>query len=119
MTQTYEMEVRIIREVFYNKDKGSGIYGCLPVNYNQELIKNRYNNVAIQGDTRQLTQGETYTITFEGHYNHEQHGAFYKIIDVEAEKLDTMESQNRFLKAILTNAQFDTLVKAYPNQKLV
>jgi len=113
------MEVRIIREVFYNKDSGSGIYGCLPVNYNQELIKNKFNNVAIQGDTRQLTKGETYLVKFEGHYMHEQYGAYYKILDVEAEKLDTMESQNRFLKAILTETQFDTLTKAYPNQKLV
>lgn len=119
MVQAYEMEVRISKIVHYSEERGSGIYGCEPIHYNQELIRNKYRNVAIQGDSRQLAQGEIYTIKFEGHYMHDQYGAYYNIIEVEAEKLDTIESQNRFLKAILTETQFNTLVAVYPNEKLV
>jgi RecD/TraA family predicted helicase len=119
MTKVYEMKVKIQKIVHYSPERGSGIYGCVPIDYDQELIRNRYRNVAIQGDTRPLAQGEVYTIKFEGHHMHDEYGAYYNIIEVETEKLDTIESQNRFLKAILSPNQYDTLLKAYPNEKLV
>lgn len=113
------MEMRIKRIVHYSEERGSGIFACEPVNYTTELVRNKYRNVALMGDSRKLVEGETYNIEFEGANHDPQYGASYKIISVEQERLDTVESQNRFLKAILSPQQFQTLSDVYPNQKLV
>jgi exodeoxyribonuclease V alpha subunit len=118
MANTYQMDMKVKRIVSYSEERGSGIFGCEPVHYNQELIRNKYKNVALRGRARPLVEGEVYTIQFEGDYT-DDYGVYYNIIDVETEKLDTIESQNRFLKAILSPTQFETLQKAYPNEKLV
>lgn len=115
----YELEVVIITEVFYDKVKMFGIYACEPVEYNREVLRGYRGNVSIQGDTRPLKKGEKYTVKFEGDFHHKTYGAYYKILEVEVDKLDTSDAQDKFLREVISEKQFDTLKKAYPNEKLV
>lgn len=115
----HEMEMVIERIVHYDDVKMFGIYGCDTVEYNRELTRNKYGNISIQGGTRPLSKDEKYTIKFEGEYHHATYGAFYKILEVEVDKLDTNDAQDKFLREVISEKQFDTIKKAYPNEKLV
>lgn len=119
MTKTFEMELIITKQVYYDEGRRFGIYGCDTVEYNREVEKNKYGNFSIQGNTRRLAEGEKYTIKFEGTYSHAKYGNFYKILKVQEEKLDTQDAQDKFLREILSDAHFKSLKNAYPKEKLV
>ena len=119
MTKEFEMQLEVNRELFYNEESMFGIYSCDVIEYNTELIKNDYGNIALQGNTRRLTAGERYVIKFEGAYSHAKYGDFYKIVEVEAQKLDTLDGQDKFLREIISESHLASLKKAYPNEKLV
>lgn len=118
MLKEYKQKLRISRIMFYNEDSAFGIYSCVPVPMNQEII-NSYGNVSIQGSTRPLAVGDEVEITFEGAYQHPKYGDFYKIVEVEPERLNTIHEQDNFLKAILADNHFNSLKAAYPKEKLV
>lgn len=119
----FEMKLRVVREVYYDNERRSGIYACVPVNYDhtEELIYNRYRNLSLAGQTRRLAQGEEYVIKFDGlHPNkNPRFDDNYHIIEVEPEKLDTVEEQDKFLQAIITENQFYSLKNAYPEPHLL
>lgn len=115
----YELEVVIQRKVFYDDAKMFGIFACDTVEYNKEVIRNKYGNFSIQGNTRSLSEGEKYTIIFEGVYSHPKYGEYYKILEVKMDRLDTLDAQDKFLKEVITHKQFEVLKKTYPNEKLV
>lgn len=118
MTNRVELDVVIQKVLFYNPEQMKGAFGCDTAYYSTEIKKNRYGNFKIQGRTRELKEGETYTITLEGVHN-DKYGDYYEIVGVEAEKLDTVESQNRFLKAIITEKQYESIQSVYPNEKII
>lgn len=118
MTTDIKVEVVIQKVLFYNAEQMKGAFGCDTVNYNTEVKRNKFGNFKIQGTTRELKQDETYTITLNGVHN-DKYGDYYEIVEVEAEKLDTVESQNRFLKAIITDNQYNSIQEVYPNEKII
>lgn len=119
----FKMELEVGYEVFFDKEAqnnyGFGIYSCKPVNYTREIVTDYQGKISIQGTSRRLVKGEKYDIKFNGTYTHAKHGVFYKIVEVAAPKLNTVDDQNRFLKAIITEAQLNSLKSAYPNTLLV
>lgn len=117
----YEMKLRITREMYYNEENMFGIYACVPVHYTKEIKMNTYGNFSLQGQTRRLKAGEEYVIKFNGtHPNpNPNFDDFYKIVEVPAETLDTVEDQDKFLQAIITENQFNSLKEAYPTPNLL
>lgn len=115
----FSMEMRVIMEVFYDPESMFGIYAMVPVEYNRELSLNKFHNVSLQGTTRRLSDNESYEIRFSGTHSHSKYGDYYKILEVEPERLDSVLAHDRFLKAILTDKQFKSLKEAYPNDMLV
>lgn len=115
----YELEVIIQRQVYYDDIKKFGIFACDTVEYNREVVRNKYGNFSLQGNTRPLSEGQKYTIKFEGVYNHAKYGEFYKIIEVAVDKLDTLDAQDKFLKEVISEKHFNVLKKTYPYEKLV
>lgn len=116
----YEMKVRVERVMFYNEDSLFGIYSCAPLDYNRE-ITNKYGNFSLQGTSRKLAKDEECSVVFEGSFRNSnpKFDDYYKIIEVEPEKLNTVKEQDSFLKAILADNHFNSLKKAYPDDKLV
>lgn len=119
MVEVYELEVLVEKQVFYDEEKMFGIYGFSLIDYNTEIQRGKYGSYSMQGGTRKLAEGEKYKVKVEGAYSHAKYGNFYKIVEVEAEKLDSLDSQDKFLKEILTEKQFEILKKVYPKEKLV
>jgi exodeoxyribonuclease V alpha subunit len=118
-TKQYEMELEVGKRLFYSDESMFGIYSCKPVHYNRELIRNKYGNISLQGTTRKLSEGESYGVKFDGTYSHPKYGEFYKIIEVEAERLNSVTEQDKFLQAVIADNHFNSLKKAYPQEKLV
>lgn len=114
----FNIEVEVVREMYYNEESMYGIYACVPVTHNNEITLNKFGNISLKGNSRRLSAGQTYKVEFEGAFS-DDYGSYYKIIQVETEKLDTVESQDRFLKAILSETHFNSLKKAYPNELIV
>lgn len=115
--ERYDVKMKILREVFYDKQSMHGIYGALPVEQ-VDLERNKFNNVAIKGDMRYLREGEVLQMRLEGAYQ-DNYGKHYKVLEIEPEKLDTIEDQDNFLSSILTERQYESLKTAYPNDKIV
>lgn len=113
----YKLELEVVREMFFNEEDLYGIYSCKPVHYNKEII-NKWGNLSIKGTTRRLAVGDTYEIKFEGKYD-DAYGGHFIIQEVAAEKLNSVEDQDKFLKAVLADNHFKSLKDAYPNVKLV
>lgn len=111
--------MEVVRQVFYNDDSAFGIFAMKPTEYNTELKFNKYGNVSLQGNTRPLKEGDKHLIKFNGTHSHPKYGEYYLIDEVAADKLDTVEDQDNFLKAILTKHQFESLKDAYPEHLLV
>jgi len=119
MAKEYSMKVKVTKVMFYDNDSMYGIFGCTPVEYTPDIEKNKYGNFSLKGNCRRLSEGEEYTIEFEGSFPDAKFGNYYNLIKVEQEKLDTLEAQHKFLKAIVTPYQFDSLVNAYPNDMII
>lgn len=115
----FELEMKVRREIFYNEASTFGNYGLIPVEYNKELVFNSYRNVRAQGNTRPLLVDNKYLMTIEGVYNDSEYGDYYKILQVAPERLESMQDHDNFLKAVITQAQFDSLKEAYPDELLV
>lgn len=114
------MELEIKKELSFNEASSWGIYSCVPIDYTREIKLHKiYNNFVIRGNTRKLTEGNRYTVSFEGDHTDKNYGTYYQIINVEPEKLDTVEAQDKFLQAIISENQFESLRSAYPEGKLV
>lgn len=118
-TKVYELEMKVNRKVMYKDESMFGIYGCHSVDYNTELIKNKYNNISLQGISFELQPNEIYKIKFEGVFNHKDYGAYYKIIKVYQKNMDTVDAHYAFLRNITTPIQYDTIKSVYPNEKII
>lgn len=116
--QEFNMELEVKKELHY-KD-GWGIYSCAPVHYTAEIKLHKiFRNFVIRGITRKLKEGGKYEVSFTGEHIDPKRGSYYELINVTPEKLDTLESQNKFLQSIISENQFNTLRKVYPEGKLV
>lgn len=121
--QEHKMKVKIVREFFYSEENYFGMYACVPtVKSEKEKVKlNDFNNFSLRGSTRPLKVGNEYVITFDGlHPNkNPSFDDYYEIKQVEPEKLDNKDDQDRFLQAVITERQFNILKEAYPDVLLV
>lgn len=113
----YDLELEVVREMFFSEESLFGIYSCKPIHYNREVV-NKWGNLSIKGTTRRLAVGDKYEIKFEGAYE-DKYGEHFIIKEVAPEKLNTVSDQDRFLKAVLADNHFKSLKDAYPNDKLV
>lgn len=121
--QEHKMKVKIVREFFYSEENHFGMYACVPtVKSEREKVQlNDFNNFSLRGSTRPLKVGNEYVVTFDGlHPNkNPSFDDYYEIKQVEPEKLDNKDDQDRFLQAIITERQFNILKEAYPDVLLV
>lgn len=119
----YTMKVEIIREMFYSEDSYFGIYAAKPVvkSMEKEVQMNSFGNFSLNGNTRPLIVGNEYVVTFDGAHPNKNpnYDDFYQIKQVEPEKLSSAEDQDRFLKAVITEKQYESLKSAYSDVPLV
>lgn len=118
---TIELRIQVVRELKYDETTLWGMFGCLPLTNQKEIILNRFGNFTIRGTCRRLQEGNEYDVIITGpHTNpNPNYDDFYNIIEVKPDKLDTVEAQHKFLRAMITENQANALINAYPNELIV
>lgn len=119
MTKSYEFKMKPMSEVFYNEDSLYGIYKFSTKQDIPYLEKIPFgDDVGIStmiGKMQRLTIGLDYECTAIESYNNKYKKWQYEVIDIKADKPNTLEDKITFLKCIVTDKQADTLISAYPN----
>lgn len=81
---------------------------------------NRYNNFVIRGNIPMaMNEGQEYDIEVSDLQTDAKYGEFYEIIRIHVEALDTIEAQQRFLQAVLSENQSKLILEAFPNNMIV
>ncbi|OXS74317.1 hypothetical protein B1B04_09335 [Lysinibacillus sp. KCTC 33748] len=81
---------------------------------------NRYNNFVIRGNIPMaMNVGQEYDIEVTDLQTDAKYGEFYEIIRIHIEALDTVEAQQRFLQAVLSEYQSKLILEAFPNNMIV
>jgi hypothetical protein len=120
--EQFEFNMSPIAERFYNDDTLYGIYKFatnseLPSSKKEDNLfddNKSYTSILI-GKMQKLTIGLDYMCEAKKVYNKKYKQWQYEVVKVTPETPNTLESQSKFLKCIITENQADTLLNAYPN----
>lgn len=112
-----ELNVTVQRKMFYNSDSMYGVYAVVP-NNNDTLELNSYGNIVVNGNTADLMEDRDYNLIIEP-TEHPKYGKGFTIISVEAKRPKTIKEQQQYVKALITDNQYESIVKVYPNHKLL
>ena len=90
------------------------IYACSVNSFTYPDVKvGKYGTASIKGDIQELNIGCEYLI--KGEEVQDKYGYGYNIINIRAEKPNTIEGSRNFLREILTYQQAETLLSVYPD----
>ena len=120
--EIFKFNMSPIAERFYNDDTLYGIYKFstdkeLPSSKKEDNMfdeSKSYTSILI-GKMQKLTIGLDYMCEAKKVYNKKYKQWQYEVEKVIPETPNSMESQSKFLKCIITETQADTLLNAYPN----
>lgn len=110
-----KLQVLITKKLYYGNSWG--IYGCETVNpSDRKLVKlNTYGNFTIKGNMYdELIEGRKYVIEIEDEIEKSSRGESYNLIKVHIPKLTSSETQYDFLSTIVTETQYQNIVKKFP-----
>lgn len=90
------------------------IYACSVNSFTYPDVKiGKYGTASIKGDIQELNIGCEYLIKAEE--VQDKYGYGYNVMNIRAEKPNTIESSKNFLREILTWQQAETLISVYPD----
>ena len=116
-----ELRIKCEREIHYKPESMWGMFGVVPITNQDEVVLNRFGNMSIRGVTKKLKEGYEYDVvlsTLQKNSN-PKYDDYYEIIEVKPERLDTVDDQQVFLRALVTQNQANALISAYPNEKII
>lgn len=121
--KTFEARVRIQKRL-YPKGKPTesifwGIYSCNVLSSEERIELNGWGNFSIIGTATELFEGKEYNVVLGEIKRDKDRGDSYPLIHVKGEKLLSAKSQREFLESIITTRQYQTIIKAYPNEKIL
>lgn len=115
--KTFEARVKVTKWLHY-KD-GWGIYGCKVVKSDEPIKLNSWGNFTIAGNVpTDLIEGKEYSVIL-GELQVKNDRESYPIIQVKMEKLNSVKAQQEFLKSIVTEKQYNAIMKVYPKEKIL
>lgn len=119
---TNRLKVKVAKVLYYKEESMWGIVSVAPTkiegDFEPEL--NRYNNFVIRGNIPMaMNVGQEYDIEVSDLQTDAKYGEFYEIIRIHVEALDTVEAQQRFLQAVLSEHQSKLILEAFPNNMIV
>lgn len=112
-----EVELTPVKELFYSDQSNYGVYAC-ETTQNKGIKVNYYNNFVINGVLPKLDLNTNYQAKLE-ETTHKKYGLTYNVINIKQDIQTTSEGQRLYLKAVLSEGQFDRLIKYYPNDDII
>lgn len=119
---TNRLKVEVAKVLFYNPSSMWGIVSVKPTKIEGDFTPelNRWQNFVIRGNIPMaMNVGQEYDVEITDLQSDAKYGDFYEIIRVHVEALDTIEAQQRFLQAILSEYQAKVILEAHPNSMIV
>lgn len=119
---TNRLKVSVAKVLFYKQESMWGIVSVKPTKIEGDFTPelNRWHNFVIRGNIPMaMNEGQEYDIEITDLQSDPKYGDFYEIVRVHVEALDTIEAQQRFLQAILSEYQAKVILEAYPNSMIV
>lgn len=117
--KTIKLNVTVDHKRFYNADSMWGVYGMIPNTNKEEIETIDHNGVfAVTGNTPELTIGEKYDIEISPTYN-KKYGKGYEFVMVAAKRPETAEEQREYVQMMVTEKQFEEIIKVYPNEPII
>lgn len=120
MSKIHEFKLRPITEMFYSEDSLYGIYKFstkddIPFLEKLPFGEDDIGFSTMVGKLQRLTIGLDYECRAIESFNKKYNKWQYEVVDIKADRPDTIEDKITFLKCIVTEKQANTLVKAYPD----
>lgn len=116
---TIKLNVTVDHKRFYNKESMWGVYGMIPVTEQDKIETLDGRGVfAVSGNTPELTIGEEYDIEITPSYN-KRYGKGYEFVMVAAKRPESIKEQQEYLKLMVTEKQYEEIIKVYPNHKVI
>lgn len=115
---TIELKVRMDRELYYDSSSMFGVYAFYPLSNKNSVKINTYNNFVVSGTTPELTQDKEYKIEIKPS-KHPKYGDGYTFVAVEPERPKTIKEQQEYVKSLVTENQFNEIIKVYPNELIL
>lgn len=114
-----KLKVRVDHKRYYDMNSMWGVFGVIPLT-NKEKIEtlDERGVFAITGNTPELTIGEEYDIEITPSYN-KKYGKGYEFVMVAANRPETIKEQQDYLEMMVTEKQFEEIMKVYPNHKVL
>lgn len=121
-SKTFEARVKVKKRLY---PKGIieesifwGIYSCELIKSDESIQLNDWGNFTVKGTSTELLEGKEYMVIL-GEIEKNPKGDSYPLINVKGEKLTSAKSQREFLQSVVTTKQFETIMRAYPNEKIL
>lgn len=120
MSNIHEFKLKPITEMFYSEDSLYGIYKFSTKDDIPFLEKLPFGEEdigfnTIVGKLQRLTIGLDYECRAIESFNKKYNKWQYEVLDIKADRPDTLEDKVTFLKCIITEKQANTLIKVYPD----
>lgn len=119
MSNIIKLNVTVDHQRYYSAEGMWGVYGMIP-NTQRDKIEtlDRAGVFAVSGNTPRLTKGEKYDIEIAPSYT-KKYGKGYEFVMVAAKRPKTIEEQKEYLKLMVTEKQYDGIIKVYPEHHIL
>jgi len=121
-TKTFEARVKVKKRLYPKSNPEDtiffGIYSCIPIKAEEKVELSNWGNFVIKGNTTELIEDKEYTVILS-EIERSPKGDSYPLVNVKGEKLTSAKSQREFLESIITTRQYTSIIKAYPNEKIL
>lgn len=118
--QIIQIKAKVDKELFYNDDSLYGVYSFEPISNDQSIttINPMYNTFIVNGNCPKLTKGKEYSFSITPTHS-KNYGDGYSFVEFEQSKLDTVESQQIYLREVIAKSYANALIQAYPNEMIL
>lgn len=117
-----EINVTVNLEMYYDESSMFGVYS-LVANNKEDIIynripRNKYGTFVVNGSIPKLIKGKDYDIIIEPS-EHKKYGKGFSFVAVKGSKPETIEEQQSYIRAMLTERQAESILEVYPNHKIL
>ncbi|MGD6876804.1 AAA family ATPase [Bacillus infantis] len=118
-----ELKVEVSKVLYYSDENMTGGFGLKPLSHHKEIFdwiefRNKWGTFVATGMSPKLIEGKEYEIVIEPS-EHKKHGKGFSIVSVKANKPESIEEQQSYIRSMLTEKQAEAILTRYPNHKIL